>query len=57
MRVQVRPIRNTALITLGADLPPAVLADLFGLHLNTAASWTRYAQRDWAAYLASRSAT
>ena len=55
--LRVRPARNTALITLADDLPAAVLADLLGLHPNTAVGWTRYAGREWAAYLASRSAT
>ena len=42
---------------LTGDLPAAVLADLFGLHINSAGRWTHHARRDWAAYLASRSAT
>jgi hypothetical protein len=47
--------RNTALIILAADLPAPVVADLFGLHRNTATAWSIYAQADWSAYLNSRS--
>jgi hypothetical protein len=44
----------SALVTLAADLPAAVLADLIGIHINSAVRWTHYAQRDWASYLAAR---
>ncbi|WP_245400227.1 hypothetical protein [Nocardia albiluteola] len=46
--------RNTAMITLAADLPAAVLADLLGLHPVTAVRWARAAKRDWHSYLAER---
>ncbi|WP_326812331.1 hypothetical protein OIE62_07425 [Streptomyces scopuliridis] len=46
--------RNGALMALAADLPAAILADLLGLHVNTAVRWVTYARRDWAAYLAAR---
>jgi hypothetical protein len=46
--------RNTALITLAADLPAPVIADLFGLNRKTASAWSTYAQADWTAYLNSR---
>ena len=46
--------RNTALITLAADLPAPVIADLFGLNRETAAAWSSYAKVDWTAYLNSR---
>ncbi|TQM78165.1 hypothetical protein FHX81_0419 [Saccharothrix saharensis] len=39
---------------LRADLPAAVLADLLGLHVNTAVRWVTYARRDWTDYLALR---
>ncbi len=50
------PGRNTALATLAADLPAAVLADLLGLHPRTAVRWVRIAKRDWHTYLAQRRA-
>jgi hypothetical protein len=43
--VHTRAARNTALITLAADLSAAVLAELFGLHISTAVRWTRAARR------------
>jgi hypothetical protein len=49
--------RNTAIITLAADLPAPVIADLFGLHRSTASAWSAYAQADWSAYLTSRTST
>jgi hypothetical protein len=52
--IHARAARNAALLTLAADLPVPVLADLLGLHVTTAARWARYVQRDWAAYLAAR---
>ncbi|MEW2390127.1 hypothetical protein AB0933_17445 [Streptomyces venezuelae] len=44
--------RNTAMIEAVADLPPIVVADLFGIHPNTAHAWAQYAQDSWADYLA-----
>lgn len=52
--VQARASRNAALINLAADLPAAVLADLLGMHINTAVRWIHRAKRDWASYLAAR---
>jgi hypothetical protein len=52
--IHARAARNAALLTLAADLPVPVLADLLGLHVSTATRWARYVQRDWAAYLAAR---
>jgi hypothetical protein len=46
--------RNTALISLAADLPASVLADLLGLHRGTGVRWTKLAKRDWESYLADR---
>ncbi len=46
--------RSAALITLAADLPAPVLADLLGIHITAAVGWSRHAQNDWAAYLAAR---
>jgi hypothetical protein len=39
-----------------ADLPAAVIADLFGMHPETASAWSAYARADWTAYLNSRPA-
>ena len=52
--IQARIGRSAALINLAADLPAAVLADLLGLHINTAVRWVKRASRDWASYLAAR---
>ncbi len=48
--------RNTAMITLAADLPAAVLADLLGIHEVTATRWAHRTKRDWHTYLAQRRA-
>jgi hypothetical protein len=52
--ISARPARNGALAALAADLPAAILADLLGMHLNTAVRWVTYARRDWTDYLALR---
>jgi hypothetical protein len=54
--ISARPARNGALAALAADLPAAILADLLGLHINTAVRWVTYARRDWAHYLTARMA-
>lgn len=54
--IQARISRSAALINLAADLPAAVLAGLLGMHINTAVRWAHRAKRDWASYLAARSA-
>jgi hypothetical protein len=41
---------------LAADLPAPILADLTGMHINTAVAWTKYAKRDWGDYVAARAA-
>ena len=51
----VRPTRNRALCNLAAELPSPVLADLLGLHVNTANRWTRLVKSDWTAFVAERS--
>ncbi|MEO3925826.1 hypothetical protein ABGB07_18440 [Micromonosporaceae bacterium B7E4] len=55
--IQVRPTRNAALFALAEDLPAAVLADLLGMHVNTAERWAKLAHRDWADYLQARTET
>lgn len=52
--IQARISRSAALINLAADLPAAVLADLLGMHINTAVRWAHRAKRDWTSYLAAR---
>jgi hypothetical protein len=54
--ISARPARNGALIAPAADLPAAIIADLLGMHINTAVRWVRYAGRDWADHLAARAA-
>jgi hypothetical protein len=54
--ISVRSARNGALAALAADLPAAILADLLGMHINTAIRWVIYAGSDWADYLAARAA-
>jgi integrase len=44
--------RRAALLDLAARLPAAVLADLLGLHQNTAAKWMHQAGGDWSRYAA-----
>ena len=44
--------RRAALLDLAAQLPAAVLADLLGLHHNTAARWMHQAGGDWTRYAA-----
>ena len=52
--IHIRVSRNGALLALAQDLPAPVLAELLGLHINTAARWCRIAQRDWSHYLSAR---
>lgn len=50
----IRGHRNTALLTLARDVPPVVLADLLGLHPNTAERWRNLAGGSRTAYTAAR---
>jgi hypothetical protein len=55
--VPARVSRNSALMDLAAELPAAVLSQLLGLHINTAARWTDEAgntRPDYAAELSRR---
>lgn len=54
--IPARASRNTALITLAADLTAPVLASLIGIAPATADGWSRWAQIDWSSYLAARDA-
>jgi hypothetical protein len=49
--------RNTARLALAAELPASVLADLTGISISTAERWSQWAKRDWAVYVAERSAS
>jgi hypothetical protein len=52
--IEPRQARNAALAAWAADLPPAVLASLLGVHIQTAVNWAGQTRRDWTAYLAER---
>lgn len=52
-----RRARSAALITLAAELPPPILADLLDLNINTAVQWAQHSQQDAAAYIEARIAT
>jgi hypothetical protein len=52
--IEPRLARNTALAAWASDLPPAVLASLLGVHIQTAVNWASRTRRDWTAYLAER---
>jgi hypothetical protein len=52
--IRIRDGRTAALADLAGRLPPAVLADLLGLHPSTAVAWTRRIASDWATYLDAR---
>jgi hypothetical protein len=53
--LRVSAARNTALLQLGAELPSLVLADLLGVHINTAERWNAAAGARWTNYVATRS--
>lgn len=53
--IEPRATRNTALLQLGAELPSLVLADLLGVHINTAERWNAAAGARWTNYAATRS--
>lgn len=48
--IRSRHARNTTLLTLARELPPAVLADLLGIGTSTADRWRQWAGGTWAAY-------
>ncbi|MBP0453611.1 hypothetical protein J5Y04_29305 [Kitasatospora sp. RG8] len=52
--IDVRPARNTALMTLASDLPAPILSKILGIHINTAVDWVSYVKRDWSSYIAAR---
>lgn len=50
--INLRDSRNAALAELATDIPAPVLAELLGMHDNTAVAWTKSMQRDWATFVA-----
>ncbi|MEV0116898.1 hypothetical protein AB0H77_27260 [Streptomyces sp. NPDC050844] len=46
-----RQDRSTALFTLAAELPAAILARVLGVHIQVAVQWQK-ASADWASYAA-----
>jgi hypothetical protein len=44
--------RSTALFTLAAEIPAAILARLLGIHVSVAVAWQRASAGDWTAYAA-----
>lgn len=55
--IRARATRNTAMLHLAREIPVPVLADLLGLHFNTAVEWVQLARGDWSTYVANRSTT
>ena len=47
--IGAREARNTVLLDLAAELAPAFLSELLGMHVNTAVRWGRNAGGDWGA--------
>jgi hypothetical protein len=45
--INARSGPNTALISMAAELPAPVLADLLDLHIATGVRWAKYARPDW----------
>ncbi len=46
--------RRAALLQLGAEVPPAVLADMLNLAPSTAMKWVEWAGGNWSNYVAER---
>jgi hypothetical protein len=44
--------RSTALFTLAADVPAAILAKTLGIHVQAAIHWQKISAGDWTAYAA-----
>ena len=57
--ISPRQGRSTALFTLAAEVPAAILAKTLGIHIQVAVQWQKISAGDWAAYAAdvSRRAT
>ncbi|GAB2711476.1 hypothetical protein [Kitasatospora kifunensis] len=52
--IDPRLVRNTAMAAWAGQLPEAVVAQLFNIHLSTAVTWAKHTGRDWTDYLAAR---
>jgi len=50
-----RGMRHAALLQLTAEIPPAMLAGILGIHPTTAVKWTNIAGGNWTGYAAARS--
>ncbi len=50
--ISPRQSRNTALFTLAADVPAAILAKTLGIHIKAAIQWQKISAGDWATYAA-----
>jgi hypothetical protein len=48
--VDCRDMRRAALLELAGRLPAAIVADLLGVHVNTATQWAELAGRPWGEY-------
>ncbi|MEH1129420.1 hypothetical protein [Micromonospora sp. CPCC 206061] len=55
--IQARAMRQAALIQLAAEIPPAMLAGILGIHPTTAVKWTRLAGGNWTSYAAARTSS
>jgi hypothetical protein len=50
--ISPRQGRSTALLTLAAEVPAAILAKTLGIHVQAAIQWQKISAGDWAAYAA-----
>jgi hypothetical protein len=50
--ISPRQGRSTALLTLAAEVPAAILAKTLGIHVQVAIQWQKISAGDWAAYAA-----
>ena len=50
--ISPRQGRSTALFTLAADVPAAILAQTLGIHVQAAIQWQKISGGDWSAYAA-----
>ena len=50
--ISPRRSRSTALFTLAADIPAAILAKTLGIHVRAAIQWQKISGGDWSAYAA-----
>jgi hypothetical protein len=50
--ISPRQARSTALLTLAAEVPAAILAKMLGIHVKGAVQWQKISAGDWTAYAA-----